>query len=130
VRKRFLRVLDATLNRLTRRLARAGRGPFSLVIHVGRKSGREYQTPLILAKVPEGFIAELTYGEKVDWLRNVEAAGECTVVHQGEHHRITAIDPCDARRGRAAFPPPARLLLTAARKQHFRLLREHSSDTQ
>ncbi|HEX4790754.1 MAG TPA: nitroreductase family deazaflavin-dependent oxidoreductase [Actinospica sp.] len=123
VRKGFLRTLDTTLNRLTRRLALAGRGPFSLIIHVGRKSGREYRTPLILARVPEGFVAELTYGENVDWLRNVEAAGGCTVVYRGTHYRVTGVDHCDARRGRSAFPPSARLLLTALRKQHFRLLR-------
>ena len=122
VRKGFLRGLDRTLNRLTRRLASAGRGPFSLVVHVGRKSGREYQTPLILARVPEGFIAELTYGENVDWLRNVEAAGGCTVVHRGTRYRVTAVEHCDAGRGRSAFPPPARLVLTALRKRDFRLL--------
>lgn len=123
MKARFLRVLNVTLNPLTRRLALAGRGPFSLVVHVGRKSGREYRTPLILARVPEGFVAELTYGEKVDWLRNVEAAGACTVVHRGESLPIVAIEPCDTRRGRAAFPPPARLVLTAMRKKHYRLLR-------
>lgn len=123
-RIRFLRILDATLNRVTRRLASAGRGPFSLVVHTGRRSGREYRTPLILARVPEGFVAELTYGEKVDWLRNVRAAGACTVVHRGAQHRIVAVEPCDARRGRAAFPLPARLVLTALRRKHFRLLRE------
>lgn len=122
-RTRFLRVLNVTLNPLTRRLALAGRGPFSLVVHVGRRSGREYRTPLILARVPEGFVAELTYGENVDWLRNVEAAGGCTVVHRGTSFPVDAIEPCDARRGRAAFPPLARLVLTALGKKHFRVLR-------
>jgi hypothetical protein len=55
-------VLNNTLNRVTTPLARSGRGPFSLIRQVGRKSGRTYETPVILVKVADGFIAELTYG--------------------------------------------------------------------
>ena len=123
LRAGYLRTLNNTLNRGTRRLALTGRGPFSVVVHRGRKSGREYRTPLLLAKVPEGFVAELTYGPNVDWLRNVEAAGGCTLIHGGVTLHVTSIDPCDAERGRAAFPIPARLVLTLLRKKHYRVLR-------
>jgi hypothetical protein len=78
-RSRFLWLLNNTLNRVTSQIARSGRGPVSLIRHVGRKSGRTYETPVILAKAPEGFIAELTYGENVNWYRNVVAAGGCVV---------------------------------------------------
>jgi hypothetical protein len=50
---RYLRWLNRTLNPLTLRAARSGRGPFSLVEHVGRKSGRTFEAPLILAEVPD-----------------------------------------------------------------------------
>ena len=70
-------------------MARPGRGPFSLVRHVGRKCGRSYKTPVILVKVTDGFIAELTYGEDVNWYRNIVAAGGRVVVH---HHREYRID--------------------------------------
>jgi deazaflavin-dependent oxidoreductase (nitroreductase family) len=83
VRRRFFWVLKKTLNRLTARMARGGYGPFSLIRHVGRKSGRTYETPVILAEVPQGFVAELTYGDTVDWYRNIVAAGGCTVIHHG-----------------------------------------------
>ena len=62
VKRRFLWLLKNTLNRLTIRIARSGRGPFSLVRHVGRRSGRTYETPVILARVPQGFVAELPTG--------------------------------------------------------------------
>ncbi|MBR7826577.1 hypothetical protein KDK95_09700 [Actinospica sp. MGRD01-02] len=123
LRKGYLRTLNNTLNRATSRLALAGRGPFSVVVHRGRKSGREYRTPLLLASVPEGFVAELTYGPNVDWLRNVEAAGGCTLIHGGATLRVTGVGPCDAERGRAAFPFAARLVLTVLRKKHYRILR-------
>ena len=121
--RKFLSLLNNTLNRATSRIARSGRGPFSLIRHVGRKSGRTYETPVILARVPEGFIAELTYGDNVNWYRNVVAAGGCVVVHHRVEYQVTDIEPCDAERGRAAFPAPFRLILKAAGRNQFRLLR-------
>ncbi|HVX33883.1 MAG TPA: hypothetical protein VHA80_12145 [Solirubrobacterales bacterium] len=123
LRKPYLWLLKNTLNRATVRAARRGGGPFSLVRHVGRRSGRTYETPLVLARVPEGFVAELTYGEGVNWLRNIEAAGGCVVVFGGEEYRVEGVEPCDAATGRAAFPTFRRALLTATRRKNFRLLR-------
>lgn len=128
IRRRLLWLVQHTLNRVTVPIARSGHGPFSLVRHVGRRSGRIYETPLILAKVPGGFVAELTYGENVDWYRNVAAAGGCVVIHRREEFRIDAIAPCDPAVGRAAYPLPFRMVLKLSRRRHFRLL--HSSEIQ
>jgi deazaflavin-dependent oxidoreductase (nitroreductase family) len=122
-RDRFFWVLTRSVNPLAERLARSGRGPFSLVRHVGRTSGRSYETPLILAPVRQGFIAELTYGEDVDWYRNVVAAGHCVVVYRGTEYPVVAVEPCVATVGRAAYPAPQRWLLKLARRDQFRLLR-------
>ena len=123
VRRRWLRVLARTLNPLTLRAARSGRGPFALVRHTGRRSGHEYETPLVLARVPEGFVAELTYGPRVDWYRNVVAAGGCVVLVRGVEHRVVAVEPYGVAEGLAAFGPPATLVLRALRRREFRLLR-------
>jgi deazaflavin-dependent oxidoreductase (nitroreductase family) len=123
IRRRFFWLLKNTLNRLTSRMARAGRGPFSLIRHVGRKSGRTYETPVILVQVPGGFIAELTYGENVNWYRNIVAAGGCVVVHHRSEYSVTHIEPCSAEYGRAAYAAPFRLILKAAGRKEFRLLR-------
>jgi deazaflavin-dependent oxidoreductase (nitroreductase family) len=120
--KPFLWLLKNTLNRLTSRMARAGLGPFSLIRHVGRKSGRTYETPVILVEVPEGFIAELTYGDKTDWYRNAVADG-CVVVHHGKEYRVNNIEPCTAEHGRNAYPTPFRQILKATARNEFRLLR-------
>ena len=127
IRKRFLWLLGNTLNRMTSRIARSGHGPFSLVRHVGRKSGRTYETPVILVKTPEGFIAELTYGEGVNWYRNIVAAGGCVVVHHGREFRIESIESCSAERGQNAYPFPFRDVLRAAGRTEFRLLRTDNS---
>ena len=123
MRRRFLWLITHTLNRWTTRLARAGRGRFSLVRHVGRTSGKQYETPIIVAPAEGGFIAELTYGENVDWYRNVVAAGGCELVVRGRPHRVVGVEPYPAEAGRRAFGVPARWVLKVLRRHEFRLLR-------
>jgi len=121
-RRAWLALLKHTLNRVTVPLARAGIGPFSLVVHVGRKTGRRYETPLLLARADRGLVAELTYGPGVAWYRNVVAAGRCTVVHRGHEVEIGRIEPYDTESGLRAFGNPAALVLRALRRREFRLL--------
>jgi Domain of unknown function (DUF385). len=103
-------------------MATSGFGPFSLIEHTGRTSGRVYRTPVILAGVPQGFVAELSYGDQVDWYRNVIAAGGCTVLHRRQEYQIDSIRECDPQRGREAFPVPARTVLRLLRRNEFRVL--------
>ncbi len=129
IRRQFFWLLNNTLNRVTRPMARAGRGPFSLTRHVGRKSGRIYETPVILVKTPDGFIAELTYGDAVNWYRNVVAAGGCVVVHHGREYRVNQIESCSAERGQSAYPAPFRSVLRVTGRNEFRLLRTADSQS-
>jgi len=118
----FLRFLNATLNKLTRRMARAGVGPFSLVVSVGRTSGKIYETPVILARTPDAFIAELTYGPQVNWYRNIVAAGECDVIVKRRRYRIDRIEVCSADDGLRAFGGAQALLLRVLHRHEFRRL--------
>jgi deazaflavin-dependent oxidoreductase (nitroreductase family) len=128
IRRDWLALITHTLNRLIRRLARASVGPFSRIRHVGRRSGKTYETPLIVAPVRNGFMIELTYGPAVDWHKNVVAAGGCIVVHRGQEYVIDQIERVDAATGLAAFPPSQRLVLRLLRRTHFEklLLRQQS----
>jgi len=127
IRSGFLWVLKNTLNRATLRAARSGHGPFSLVRHVGRKSGATYETPVILARRPDGFVAELTYGPQVNWYRNIVAAGHCEVVYKGVEHHIDHIEPCSTEDGLKAFGNPRAVVLRLLRRHEFRLLHEAAS---
>ena len=122
-RRAWLWLISHSLNRVTTPLARSGRGPWSVVRHVGRRSGRPYETPLLLARTPSCFVAELTYGPTVDWYRNITAAGGCTVVHRGRTYAVDAVEPCSTDAGLAAFPVLPALLLRLLRRRDFRLLR-------
>jgi len=88
LRNGLLIFLKYTLNPLTRRLARSSFGPFTIVRHVGRRSGKQYETPIIVSPVKDGFVIELTYGYDVDWHKNVLAAGGCTMVWHGKEYVI------------------------------------------
>lgn len=111
--------LKHTLNPLTLRLARAGIGPLSIVRHVGRRSGKQYDTPLLLAPIAGGFVAELTYGPNVDWFQNVKTAGHCTIVRGDTQICVDRIEPMDGDAGRQAFPRAARILLRILRRRHY-----------
>jgi deazaflavin-dependent oxidoreductase (nitroreductase family) len=123
LRRGLLTMLKYTLNPLTRRLARSSFGPFSIVRHVGRRSGKLYETPIIVAPVKDGFVIELTYGPDVDWHKNVLAAGGCTVVWHGKKFMIDKIEPLDTETGRAAFSLPQQLILRLLRRKHFEKLK-------
>ena len=119
LRNGLLIVLKYTLNPLTRRLARSSFGPFTIVRHVGRRSGKQYETPIIVSPVKDGFVIELTYGYDVDWHKNVLAAGGCTLIWHGKQYVIDKIEPLDAETGRATFPPPQRQILRILGRKHF-----------
>jgi deazaflavin-dependent oxidoreductase (nitroreductase family) len=74
-----------------RQMQRAGsRGAWSSVLHhVGRRSGRAYQTPVTAVPTDDGFAIALVYGRGTDWLQNVLASGSATIDHDGAP---TAVD--------------------------------------
>jgi deazaflavin-dependent oxidoreductase (nitroreductase family) len=74
-------------NRLVRYIAPWFPG-LGLVIHVGRKSGRVYRTPVNLFTADGHYTIALTYGPNTDWVRNVRAAGGCEVVTRGRRVRL------------------------------------------
>lgn len=56
----------------------------SIIRHVGRTSGRVFETPVDIIETPSGLLIALPYGTRADWLRNVLTAGSATVVDNGE----------------------------------------------
>jgi deazaflavin-dependent oxidoreductase (nitroreductase family) len=106
-------------NRLMMLIA-GGRGsPIAVVGHTGRRSGKSYRTPVMVAPIPGGFIFALTYGPGVDWFRNVLAAGRCSLRWQGKDFALRAPEKIGRAAALPAFHPLPRLLLRIAGMQHF-----------
>jgi len=93
--------------------------PFSMIEHVGRKSHTHYRTPIMAFRSGNDFIVALTYGPNTDWVRNVIAAGGCTIEYRG--HRIELTDPELVQGDPAALPFPwlVRKILHALHVKHF-----------
>ena len=60
----------------------------SIVRHVGRATGRSYETPVQAVATDDGFVIALPYGPNTDWLKNVVVAGSATIVHDGNTHQV------------------------------------------
>jgi deazaflavin-dependent oxidoreductase (nitroreductase family) len=66
-------------NHLVLRSAGRRDSRYAIVRHVGRRSGKLYATPVVPYPLDDGFLIALPYGPRVDWLRNLEAAGQATI---------------------------------------------------
>jgi deazaflavin-dependent oxidoreductase (nitroreductase family) len=119
LRNTLLIVLKYTLNPMTRRIAHSSFGPFAIVRHVGRRSGKSYETPIIARPVKDGFVIELSYGYDVDWHKNVLAAQGCTMVWHTREYVIDKIEPLNTKTGIAAYPPALRLILRVLGRKDF-----------
>ncbi len=59
---------------------------WAVLRHTGRKSRREYSTPVAIITAPDAFFIGLPWGRGTDWVRNVRAAGRCTVRLSGRDY--------------------------------------------
>jgi len=78
------------LNKVTRQLAPWLPG-LGVVVHRGRRSGKQYRTPInVFARPGDRYILALTYGADTDWVKNVVASGGCELLTRGTHIELTA----------------------------------------
>jgi deazaflavin-dependent oxidoreductase (nitroreductase family) len=88
----------------------AGRLPtFGVLTHRGRTTGRSYETPVNVFRRGDAYLFFLTYGSDVQWVKNVLAAGTCSVRTQGRDVTLVAPELIDDPELRLA-PPFVRLV--------------------
>jgi deazaflavin-dependent oxidoreductase (nitroreductase family) len=80
--------------------------------HVGRKSGKQYQTPLNIFDTDDGYVIPIGYGLESHWVQNVLAGGSATVRKHGK--TVPVANP------RIVSKAEAEQLVTSARRM-FRL---------
>lgn len=119
LRNGWLFVIKHGLNRLTGRWARQGSEHFSIVRTVGRKSGKTFETPIIVQPIEGGFVCELTYGPEVNWYRNLVAANGGEIMRNGVTTKIVGLELMTTAEGIAAFTPFQRRVLRMLKRAHF-----------
>jgi deazaflavin-dependent oxidoreductase (nitroreductase family) len=104
---RFNRVVT---NRLTGPVAKYLPG-FGVLVHTGRKTHREYRTPLnVFRGDDEHFVVALTYGPGVEWLKNLQASGTGEIETLGRRWIVSEPRIFHDER-RTAMPQPVRTFL-------------------
>lgn len=88
----------------------AGRRHFyaSVVHHTGRRTGKEYRTPIVAERVADGFVVPLPYGARVDWVKNLLASGHGTLTQGGTTHSVISPAIVSAKTAEAEMPPKRR----------------------
>jgi deazaflavin-dependent oxidoreductase (nitroreductase family) len=91
---------------------------FGIVVHIGRRSLRQYRTPVNVFRRGDCYIIALTYGSNADWVRNVLAHGGCTLETQGRTLRLSRphLYHDESRR---PVPAPVRLVLGLVKVNDF-----------
>jgi deazaflavin-dependent oxidoreductase (nitroreductase family) len=101
----------------------AGRSAHSALLHhVGRRSGKVYLTPLTAHRSGDTIIVPLPYGTKVDWLRNLQAAGGAVVELDGGSFDIDRLEVVPVDSVMPLLPPfVARLIRLHDTKDALRM---------
>jgi deazaflavin-dependent oxidoreductase (nitroreductase family) len=103
-------------------------GPASVVRHVGRTSGREYETPVTAIATDEGFVIALPYGRRTDWLRNVLASGSATILDQGGTYAVDRPEVVPTIVAEPDLPPQSLTMLRVFRVDECLRLRRVPDD--
>ena len=117
--ERMLTFNKHILNPIMLKVAGVAPGPFAVVHHIGRRSGKAYATPIIVRPVAGGFVIALTYGPQVDWYRNVQAGGRATLNRHGKEYAIENPEPLKTETALPVFPMPLRTILRLRGTQDF-----------
>lgn len=111
-----VRSKSATVRNAARRFHRAVGNPLqmrsagtvgtyaSVIRHVGRRTGRTYETPVWAAPTEDGFVIAIVYGSPTDWPRNVLANGAAAIVHDGRTYLVERPEIVPMASARAYFP--------------------------
>ena len=102
--KRIRTFVKHFVNPILRNAAHSSHGPFALLRHVGRRSGKTYEIPIMVWRVEDGFVIVLTYGPQVDWLRNLQTADQGTLRWHKQEYVFQTPVFIDAQEAYSALP--------------------------
>ena len=97
-------------NHVLRGFTSLSHGPFAIIYHTGRRSGKPYETVIWVWQMREGFVIALTLGQEVDWYRNMKAACGGAVYWHKRLYSVGKPELVDTEKALTAFPAFFRLL--------------------
>src|ERR1700730_15441252 len=77
--------------------------------HRGRRSGRDYATPIGMRPLGDGFVIPRTFSDNAAWYLNVKAAGEGRITYLGRQYHVVEPEVVEYATARTAFPRYERL---------------------
>ena len=75
-------------NRVLGPLAKYAPG-MGVIVHTGRKTRRQYRTPVLVFRRGDHFVVALTYGRDSQWVQNVLEHGGCKFETMGRALQLT-----------------------------------------
>ena len=85
---------------------------YGVMTHRGRRSGKEFHTPVVVRATQGGFIVPMPRGETTDWYRNNRPAGGCSIRWNGRTYQMGDPDVLNAQDALSAFSGPTRAGMT------------------
>ncbi len=101
---------------------------WSVIQHVGRRSGQEYATPIVAVRQDNRFVIPLPYGRQVDWFRNVMATGGCRLIYRGRVYCTSEPEVIAFKEGLAVYPGWVQSLLRGSETNSFLRLNQTCDD--
>lgn len=87
----FTRLQRDSLNPRVMEIAGSPGASYGVIEHVGRTSGRPYETPVGPSRDGADWVVPVVYGSQSGWVQNLLAAGEGVLRIDGERHRIDRV---------------------------------------
>ena len=107
-------------NRFLEPIARRFSG-FGIVHHVGRSTGRDYQTPVNVFDADGRCLVALTYGPRADWFQNVRA-GPVRLEVRRTVHEVRSVELVGRETAWPYLPALVRIALRVLAVRDFALL--------
>lgn len=92
---------------------------YSIVEHVGRRSGRAYANPVSAYRLGDGFGITILYGVDAQWVRHVLATGQLTLRTRGRDHVLVRPELISAPDALPAYPWWQQRTLRTRGVEHF-----------
>jgi deazaflavin-dependent oxidoreductase (nitroreductase family) len=94
----LVRSLAVRTGGLSRRMAGTRWFPlWGVLRHVGRRSGKAYEIPVVALPTSGGFLIPLPFGDQTQWLKNIQAADRAGLRHAGHDYDIDRPEVIDLK---------------------------------